>query len=286
MQVMVFLKRVFSDLIMNKKNIIIASHRRSGTHLTIDSILNNFPIFNNNEDYIVETLDHLTSHDLKNKMKSEDLKKLMHGKSSLLKTHSTAYIKDFFAGGRVDQKYIENIFDDAKVIYVFRDGRDVLVSLYNYMKSFDKETRGASFHEFIRMVNNFDNDGYEGDVNRVEYWSYHVEGWLNNNDCLFLKFDEIKNDYEKTLCKISEFIGVPLNDNIVDIRRSGVEANANYFGRVKEKIKKIVSSNKITSVNFRKGVVGGWKEYFDDNDEAFFEEMSGVLKDRIYNAGD
>jgi len=270
---------------MNKKNIIIASHRRSGTHLTIDSILNNFSIFDNENDYIIETLDHLTSHDKNNKISVEDLKEIMHGKSSLLKTHSTSCIDDFFTGDRVDQDYVRSLFSDAKVIYVYRDGRDVLVSLYSYMKSFNKGIKDVSFGDFIRMENKFDDNGYTGKLNRVEYWNYHVEGWLNNSDCLFLRFDEIKNDYKKTLCKISEFIDVPLNKNIVDIRRNGAEGSASYFGRVKEKIKKIVSSNKITSVNFRKGGVGGWKEYFDDNDEAFFEEMAGALKDRISNAG-
>lgn len=256
------------------KNVIVASHRRSGTHLTIDSIVNNFNCLNGNN---IKTIDHLSDHDPKNNMTVDDLNKSLKGSNSILKTHSTAYIDNYFIGDRITTDYINRLFSESKIIYVYRDGRDVLVSLYNYMKSFNLDIKDTSFKEFIRMENKFDCKGYSGVMNRVEYWKYHVDSWRNDTNCLLLSFDEMRFEYHSTLEKISKFIEVPVNEDVVDVRRTGSGNNSTFIDKAKEKLKKTLSRKSISSINYRQGKSGSWEDYFDSDDLKFYSNTVGEL---------
>ena len=119
--------------------VFVASHRRSGTHLTLDSLVANFDHFGSG----FANFDDDSS-------KSDQ---------RLFKTH----VDNLEASQMTDKS--------SKVVYVVRDGRDVLVSLYNYEKSLNQEVRDMNFAEFMRSPNPYNVTKPPMKLNRVEYWN-------------------------------------------------------------------------------------------------------------------
>jgi hypothetical protein len=116
------------------KNIIIFSHRRSGTHLIIDTLINNFNLSKN---YL--------NLDLLNKRRQDNISinsfKERISKRQIFKSHSHGNLKSFFDNNLFYDQRLRDILNKSKKIYVYRDGRDVLVSLYFYMQTFDSKIK-------------------------------------------------------------------------------------------------------------------------------------------------
>ncbi len=95
---------------------------------------------------------------------------------------------------------------NSKSIYIYRDGRDVIASIWN-SKFYNKEWEGISFSEFLRK----DLDWYGGlgqkqdvKMNIVQHWYKHVYDWhkVNNENLLILNFEDLKNNPNKLYKKI------------------------------------------------------------------------------------
>ncbi|CAN2045681.1 O-methyltransferase [Candidatus Magnetomoraceae bacterium gMMP-13] len=246
----------------NLQHVIVASHRRSGTHLTIDSIINNFFIFSQNPDINKVTLDHLLTQGKQHQSIAEIQAQICHS-PCILKTHSHGNIENFFSKSEL-KNFINKLFSNSKIIYVHRDGRDVLTSLYYYMHNFNEKIKNIPFSEFIRMPNDFNEDTYEGELNRVEYWQFHVRSWLEKKDILFLSFDDFHKDLHNTLIKISRFIGYPINSEIKDIRLS----KTSLISKNQQVIRR-------SSVCFRQGQSGDWKRLFNKDSIEYFNMIAG-----------
>ena len=168
------------------KHVIVASHRRSGTHLTIDAVINNFKVFSQNSKPVIVTLDHLSSHVPQQKISLRELQKQIASSPCFLKTHAHGNISKFFIGTSYLSAFIHELFQDSKIIVVHRDGRDVLTSLYFYMQGFDQKINDTTLSEFIRMKNTFNEETYASDLDRSSYWKYHEESWLGKQNVLLL----------------------------------------------------------------------------------------------------
>lgn len=241
-----------------RKHVIVASHRRSGTHLTIDTIINNFPMFSNNPEIGKVTLDSLVAEGKQHRA-IDEIRALTSQGPCVLKTHAHGDIGNFFLKSDSGD-FIDDLFSNSKIIYVHRDGRDVLTSLYYYMQNFDEEIKKVPFNEFIRMTNKFDEDSYNGELNRVEYWQFHVRSWLDRKNVLFLSFNDFFGNLHNTLTKISRFIELPFNPQVKDVKL----AKGKHQDGVKH-----------SSVCFRKGKSGDWKEHFGKDDSAYFDLIAG-----------
>lgn len=257
-------------------NIIVGSHRRSGTHLSIDTIVNNFSQYAKSPHVKDLTLDHLSDHVIDKEYPVSKLIKYLKNNNNVMKTHSHGRYADFFKGEGVDNQICE-IFNDSRKIYIYRDGRDVMVSMYNYMMKFNKTIESLSFSEFIRMKNEFDAESYNSTMNRVEYWAYHINTWREVDDVLWLKYDEFKSNLEEALSKVAKHIDQPVPDCIVDIRRENESFTQKWVKRLTNKVlPDRFKKTRLTSVQFNKGGVGGWQSYFSDEDLDYFNKYAAV----------
>jgi hypothetical protein len=251
------------------KNIIVISHRRSGTHLTIDSIRNNFLDYKMNDYQVLN----------ENSIKDFNVfLKLLNNKIQVIKTH---FLPDFNLYSNNDQviSELDKLFKNSYLIYIYRNGLDVMVSLYEYMKKYDIDVQKMSFNDFLVTENNFDNTTEK--MNRMKFWNYHIQNWKNssfNDKILWIKYEDFITNYQETINNISNFFTLKVKNDITDIRIS--ENNSkNIFVKIKNYLKGI----KKTGVSVRKGQIGDYKNYFNnDSLELFKNECDTIMKNLKY----
>ena len=115
-------------------------------------------------------------------------------------------------------------------------------------------------------------------MNRVEYWAFHVNSWINRGNCFLISFNELSQDYVNTLIKISELIDKPLNEGIIDVRMKSAKQMRNLT-----KLKRMILKRGIkrSSILFREGKSNNWKDHFSQEDLEFFNEHSGNLNQKL-----
>ena len=119
--------------------IVIATHRRSGTHLAIDLLRRHFPACRSGKrlgegvDALYLNLDRLGDHPHPID-EARALELLRRAPRPIVKTHE---LPDWTAGGRSHDAFVSRLLADAEVYAVFRDGRDVLCSLHRYTRGHD-----------------------------------------------------------------------------------------------------------------------------------------------------
>lgn len=250
---------ISGDLMSN--HLIVISHRRSGTHLTIDSVWNNISAYKNRP-FI--TMDRLNSAH-RQPISLKDFRQELSLGPTIVKTH---FLPDFnrYIGDPATCQFLEEMFASSKKIYIFRDGRDVMISLYFYMQAFDQEVSEMTFKSFLNTANNF--DPTINTFSRIDFWKFHIERWKQSRfskETLFLKYEDWINTYEETFRAVARFLDQETHHPVADLRING---RKNIGGIPIQR----------TSVEPRKGKTGDWKTYFDNQDlEVFRKKTNGFL---------
>lgn len=165
-----------------------------------------------------------------------------------------------------------------KVVYVARDGRDVAVSYYFYLKKFRNISEEISFHEFLEKFN-------QGALDNFSSWGEHVVGWLScqsPDNLLLIKYDDMKQDTLGCLKRVLSFSNIDF-----DMQKAKAAVEASSFKNMqkqedsqKENIERFKSSN--TGIRFvRKGKTGEWKNFFTAEAEKKFVEVHGDALRRL-----
>ncbi len=240
------------------KNIIVASHRRSGTHLTIDSIISNLVGFNR---YL--SLDTLTESDID----IDFLKELEQG-GLVFKTHADP--NEVKALG--DNDFRKKIYESSEIIYVIRDGRDVMVSLYEYRKRHDHSFAGVPFTKFIHQKNDYSVTSESEGLTRLEYWRYHVIGWMGMDPKpVVMNYETWIADYKNAIKELSVKTSIEQKSRITDLRQTN-----RFLVNLKKAMSKLTKRKSLTAVEFNKGKVGEYKNYFSDTDLSYFDEKISI----------
>ncbi|XP_051790564.1 amine sulfotransferase-like isoform X2 [Erpetoichthys calabaricus] len=172
----------------------------------------------------------------------------------------------------------------AKVIYVFRNPKDTMVSFFHFSNMMNNLETMPSITELIERYLN-------GKVLGGS-WFDHVKGWYDHKDqvnILFLSYEEISKDLRSAVLKISKFVGKQLEDATIDkiVERSTFK-NMMNDPKVNFEFLFDHDADKKKGHFMRKGTVGDWKntltvaqnEYFD---KVFQAKMKGVPLKMIWN---
>jgi Sulfotransferase domain len=230
------------------KNIFIISPRRSGTHLTIDLIVNNFNFEKLNDKEIF--YDNLTNNNA-----NSFIEKLSE-KTKLVWSHYHDF--NTFFSLKLKPKYIDKLkklFHDSYIIYVYRDIRDTITSHYyrllkNDESTFNEYWNYGKYDVYTDLVNNTNDDRKLDDIlieNHKNWFSVYLAKELLGLDMEIISYEEIINDYHNSVKKIGKFLNKEINE-IKDVRLKSltdVKPDLNY------------SYN-----DFRKGGIGDWKDTF------------------------
>ncbi len=253
--------------------IIVATHRRSGTHWTIDALRNNSPDIS--ETFM--TLERISIHH-DSPLPLEEFRQQLAAqeKRVLVKVHDLPSAGYF--GNDEERDYARNLMRSSPVVYVHRDGRDVMVSLYHYMRSFSEVVREQSFSQFLRS--NSDLDGVKTTMSRPAYWAHHAQTWLGNPNLLSVSYTDLESDYDNLLRKTADFLQVRLHRSLKTIDLPGVSARPSMLGRVMWKLG--VRQQRLSSaVQPRRGSSGDWRSHFDMNDLLFFWAEAGQIMQEL-----
>jgi 2-polyprenyl-3-methyl-5-hydroxy-6-metoxy-1,4-benzoquinol methylase len=167
---------------------------------------------------------------------------------------------------------IEQLFPEAKVINLVRDGRDVLTSGVFDWLLMDEEI-GERHRFFLHpedgtVMNRFFDDRVI--KTWTKYWTDSLlPGLYKRDQVLTITYEQMILDQGSVLDKICKFIGVESDIRIIE-------------KCVRENTFKIMSGgreagNDAFSEKARKGQAGDWKNYFTRRDGELFNEHAGDL---------
>ena len=192
---------------LGSRPIVIATHPRSGTHLTIDLLRKHFqqcrswkrPGENLNRLYL--SLEALFDRAAPSPIsQAKALTVLQRVPRPLVKTHFGPQLRGASPRTGVDvEAWVAWMRSRAAFYYVYRDVRDVLCSYHKLRWRTDPAAR-CPVGQFIRQV--------EHGTNRVRYWADHLRRWRQMPGVGMLRFETIVGDPRGVLERIGQDISM------------------------------------------------------------------------------
>lgn len=160
-----------------------------------------------------------------------------------------------------------------RVVYIARDGRDVYVSYYHYLKN--RLPAETSLKAFLKEP-----------PTPFGRWADHVDSWLGNctgRALLVIKYEDIYLNSISTVRKVIEFVGIEAND--LDIKIALEKAT---FDKMKGlEVKHGRGKYKTGPDSFmRKGQLGDWRNYFGVDEKRVFKEKENQALIRLQYEND
>jgi len=136
---------------------------------------------------------------------------------------------------------------DTKILNIKRDLRDVLVSSYYHTKRLNKYT--GDFRTYY---------WYFGRLKAYQICQYHRVWNIPSDQVLLTRFENLKQDFDVEIQKISMFLGVTLSRNQVQHIK-----NETSMERMRQR--RGESTLPEEKRFYRRGQIGEWTNYFDQN---------------------
>ena len=146
-----------------------------------------------------------------------------------------------------DRKIASTIlsYDNARVLNITRDMRDVLVSHYYHLRRMKKVS--SEFSDYYWRV---------GRLKSCQIWDYHSVWSAAAPNLYVTSFERLKASFDDEVRKIGAFIGVDLSSE--DIARIREETSLRRLQEMRGETAKPEAER-----FFRKGAIGDWESYFD-----------------------
>lgn len=161
----------------------------------------------------------------------------------------------------------------CKYIYIARNPKDVCVSYFHFESG--KAWSGGYSGPWEHWLKLF----MEGRVQRGD-WFEHVLSWWKRKDAdnlLFLKYEDMKRDFDGQLRRIASYLGYQLSEEVIDRIKT-----ATSFSRMKTE--QFSNHREIPQLEgfFRKGEIGSWKDQFTVAQSEAFDRL---YRERMNGAG-
>ena len=180
--------------------------------------------------------------------------------------------------GRVFKTHKKYIRCEAKepLIYLVRDGRDVIVSYFYYLKKFFPDAflrtvNRSGWRQILRLFSQ-QNDFRTFMKRFTREWVSHVDYWLNRNPDVLVRYEDLKSDPLATLRTVFTALQIEVPDQII---QEAVE----IFSFRKMSGRKEEEENK--SSFYRKGIIGDWRNHFSPDDKDYFSKKAFIVMSRL-----
>jgi hypothetical protein len=242
--------------------IIVASHRRSGTHLMLDLLRANAPGVSPS----VMNLDRIDpTHPEHLPLAEFDRRLRARRRVVLVKTHALPDPRTWQS--RAAGEYASDLIAASPTIYVHRDGRDVLASLYHYVASYSSDVAAQSFGDFLRARHNLPE---AAGLSRPGYWQHHVFAWLDSRASALAGFAALRDDSGPTLRSLARQVGIEI---LQDIRTVTLDDRASRADALRGFVRRRLGrgpGRRSTAIRPRTGRSGSWHDAFDAEALALF----------------
>ncbi|XP_061620237.1 sulfotransferase family 5A, member 1 [Phyllopteryx taeniolatus] len=158
----------------------------------------------------------------------------------------------------------------ARVIYVSRNPKDVVVSFYHFHKMANFLPEAGSFQDFL-------NTFLEGTVH-FGSWFDHVKGWTSQlgamTNLLHVTYEEMSMDFQGSIVKVSAFLQCPLVEDEVNSCARHCSFSSMRDNRM---INCTLIPHEILDHSkgsfMRSGKVGDWRNMFTEEQNEHFERV-------------
>ncbi|MEM7629017.1 MAG: sulfotransferase [Planctomycetota bacterium] len=258
-----------ADLAALAPPILVASHQRSGTHLTMDLIRRHCPpckprmrpLERLHDSYL--SIDRFWSAAHNPVSQANALRILRKADRQLLKTHARPGFEEV---APEHAPFVRAIVRRAVPIACVRDGRKVMCSQYAWAKSFMGDARGT-FDEFLRQPSP---DG----LTRPAAWARHVNQWADAEGVLVVKFEDTVAEPIATVRRIAQHAGLDVRPREPALPRPIMSRWQSALAR---------ALGRIESTNIHSGGETPMKpaEAFTPDDNALFDREAGDAMARL-----
>ncbi|KAM9035919.1 bile salt sulfotransferase isoform X2 [Sarcophilus harrisii] len=256
------IEKMYDEFEVRDKDVIIMTYPKSGTHWMIDIIS---LIYSNGDPSWIKSVPAWKRFpwiEMKNGFELIKNKEDPRFLTSHLPVH--LFPKSYFSS-------------KAKMIYIARNPRDVIVSYYHFINPFALDSSWSAFENFFESF-------LRGNV--YGSWFDHIKGWLsmrNSEKFLFLTYEELHQDLKVSVEKICRFLRKKLSEEEI----SSVLENASFQVMEKHRLENNESIEYLRRnqvVLMRKGICGEWKNYFtvaqmETFNKLYQEKMEGLDQD-------
>ena len=185
------------------------------------------------------------------------------------------------AGSTKDNNKLDfiKLFQKKKIIFLVRDPRDIVVSLFHGSRTRDKVYSGNNVSEFIRDKNS----GFPKIINFLNTWADHL-GKRKKGSYIIVQYEDMKKDAAKQLGRIFEFMNIDMPTAIIqDVVGYGSFQNMRKLemsGKIKDYRMLPGDKKDPTSFRTRKGKIGGYKDELSKKDIAYLNSYMKKLDAR------
>jgi hypothetical protein len=182
---------------------------------------------------------------------------------------------------------IHEIYPDARIIHIVRDGRDVAVSAMHHWWRLARDREGGLFDlapEELRIRDDYAKDRErflsegrsifteERLAQLARRWSYRTQKGSSDGSALYgekyleIRYEDLLLDTPAVFGGILEFLGASSEDRVIErcLRSSSFErASSRNQGE------------EDWGSFFRKGVVGDWRDVFTERDRELYKDLAG-----------
>jgi hypothetical protein len=150
---------------------------------------------------------------------------------------------------------------ENRMIYLLRDGRDVMISEYFYVIGFKAQ-------DFNKVVD-FSNEQFSEFLqNRLTLYVDNVKSWLRTTNALVLRYEALHENYISELKRIKNFLNLRKIMDEKEVKKKNVD-----------NFRSIFKGDNLAF--YRKGIVGDWKNYFDDKNLKLYFSIVGDLHQEL-----
>jgi hypothetical protein len=258
--------------------VVVASHPRSGTHLTLDLIRKQFAAcqgwlwFGETLHNLYLSLGRLEPSNSAHLSIEEAKDLLRRADRPVVKTHHEPDLAELPDPQR---SFARSLLDQGDVLYVVRDGRDVLASMHTWLQELREEAR-CPFREFIRQ----EQDG----ASWVRRWAQHVEAWRDVPGVRLFRFEEIVGQPEVAIRELGDYLDLEpqYRTPYLPARVTDASRWADYWRRLTRQFESTAIPGR-----YRGREPVDWERALSQEDRAFFHEEAGETLVRLgYEDGD